>query len=240
MLHQTAFNPLRISVLGISLLGSPLLAPSPARADTMLHLADTETVTVAPDELAASLRAEAASADPADAQQRVNAAMTGALANAHKVAGITVATGAYSVWHVAPTPQDSSERWQASQSLQLTSHDSALLLTLVGTLQQNGLAIDQLNWRLSRDAQRKAHDDATREALTALRGRAEEAAGLLGLRFASFKDVRLDSATPPMPRFFAPAAVSAMAAAAPAPPNAVASDVPVSATADADAILLPK
>jgi predicted secreted protein len=225
------------SLLWASLLWASLLWASPARAETLLHLTDTETVTVAPDELAASLRAEASSANPADAQQRVNAAMADALAHARKVAGVTASTGAYSVWHVGPTPQDSSERWQASQSLELTSHDSVALLTLLGTLQQNGLAVGELGWRLSREAERKAHDEATRQALAALRGKAQEAAGLLDLRFGSFKQVRLDgTAQVPTPRF-----VGAMAAmAAPAPPNAVATDVPVSATAEADAILLPK
>lgn len=209
----------------------------PARADTLLHLADTETVTVAPDELAASLRVEVSSASPADAQQRVNAAMTDALGHARNVAGVTASTGAYSVWHVGPTPQDKTERWQASQSLELTSHDSVALLTLVGTLQHNGLAIGELGWRLSREAQRKAHDEATRQAIAALQGKAQEAAVLLGLRFGSFKEVQLDSATPmPTPRFAG--AIAAMAA--PAEPNAVATDVPVNATAEAEVILLPK
>lgn len=216
---------------------SPLWA-SPARAETLLHLSDTETVTVAPDELAAALRAEVTSATPADAQQRVNTAMTDALARAHKVAGVTASTGTYAVWHVGPTPQDHTDRWQASQSLELTSHDGAALLMLVGTLQHEGLAIGELGWRLTREAERNAHEEATRKALIALRSKAQETAGLLDLRFDSFKEVRLGSPTPmPMPRFVG--AVAAMAAPA-APPNAVATDVPVSATVEADAILVPK
>jgi len=230
---------LRHTATAAALIPAFLLLVPPAWADTLLRLADTETVTVAPDELAASLRAEASSASPADAQQRVNAAMAHALSRAHSVAGITVSTGAYSVWHVGPTPKDSSERWQASQSLELTSHDSVALLTLVGALQHDGLAIGELGWQLSRDAQRKAHDEATRQALAALQGKAQDAAELLHLRFGSFKEVRLDSANPmPIPRF-APA-MATMAAAAATPPSAVATDVPVSATAEADAILLPK
>lgn len=223
--------------LSASLLSASLLWMSPARAETLLHFADTETVTVAPDELAASLRAEASSANPANAQQRVNAAIADALAEAHKVAGVTVSTGAYAVWHVGPTPQNSSERWQASQSIELSGHDGVALLTLVGAMQHNGLVVGELGWRLSREAERKAHDEATRRAIAALRGKAQEAAGLLDLRFDSFKEVRLDGAMPmPTPRF-----VGAMAAmAAPEPPSAVATDVPVSATADADAVLLPK
>ena len=215
------------------------LARAPAaRAETLLHLSDTETVTVVPDELAASLRAQATSASPVDAQQRVNAAMADALAHVRKVAGITFSTGAYSVWHVGPTPQDKAERWQASQTLDLSAHDDSALLTLVGELQHNGMAVEDLNWRLSREAERKAHDEALRAAIAALRGKAAEAAGLLDLRFDSFKDVRLgQTSPPPFPRF---ASTMAMAAPAAMPPSAVAANVPVSATAEADVILLPK
>jgi predicted secreted protein len=221
-----------------ALLWATSLWMSPACAETVLHLADTETVSVAPDELAASLRAEATNADPAEAQRQVNAAIADALAHTGKVSGVTVSTGAYSVWHVGPTPQDNTERWQASQSLELKGHDSVALLTLVGLLQHNGLVVGELGWRLSREAERKAHDEATRQAIAALRGRAQDAAGLLDLRFGSFKEVRLDSAAPmPGPRFVG--AMAAMAAAAP-PPSAVAADVQVSATAEADAVLLPK
>ncbi len=224
-------------LLSASLLFMSLAGTSPARAETLLHLADTEMVTAAPDELTASLRAEATSATPADAQQRVNAAMADALAHAQKAAGVTASTGAYTVWHVGPTPENNRDRWQASQSLELKSKDSVALLTLVGVLQHNGLAVGELTWRLSLEAERKARDEATRQAISALRSKAQEAAGLLDLRFDSFKQVRLDSAAQmPMPRF----APVMTAMAAPAPPNAVAVDVPVSATAEADAILLPK
>lgn len=170
-------------LLSASLLFASLAWISPARAETLLHLADTETVTATPDELAASLRAEATSATPADAQQRVNAAIADALAHAQKVAAVTAGTGAYNVWHVGPTPQNNTDRWQASQSLELTSKDSVALLTLVGVLQHNGLAVGELNWRLSRETERKAHDEATRQAIAALRSKALEAAGLLDLRF---------------------------------------------------------
>lgn len=241
MAQKTKGSPIRPGTAAVllcaCLAGAWVLGTSPAWAETLLHLSDTETVSVMPDELAASLRAEASSPNPVDAQQRVNAAMADALAHARKVAGVIISTGAYNVWHMGPTPQDPTQRWQASQSLELTSHDSVPLLTLVGTLQHNGLAIEGLNWRLSHAAERKAYDEAMRRAITTLRGKAQQAAGLLDLRFDSFKEVRLGSAAPPpMPRF-----VGAMAAmAAPAPPSAVAADVPVSASAEADAILLPK
>ena len=144
-----------------------LVAASPARAETMLHLAATATRLVTPDELDASLRAEAVSADPADAQQRVNALMSAALASAHKVPGVTISTGGYTVWRIGPTQKDRSERWQAGQSLNLTSHDGAALLKLIAALQQAGLASGQLEWRLSPETERKAHTGARAPSIVA-------------------------------------------------------------------------
>ncbi len=215
-----------------------LLAASPAGAETVLHLSQTATVMVAPDELDATLRAQAVSGKAADAQQRVNAMMADAIALARKVSSVTISTGGYTVWRVGPTQQDRTERWQASQTLQLKSHDGPALLKLVGTLQQKGLATAQLGWTLSPEAERKAHAEATEQALGQLRSRIDQAAKLLDLRFGSFKEVRLDSSQPrPVPQLMR---ASAMAAQAPEPPSAVAEDVPVNATAEADAILLPR
>jgi predicted secreted protein len=221
------------------LLAALALPAAPAHAETLLHLSETATVMAHPDELDASLRVETTAANPADAQRQVNAAMETALATAKATAGVTVSTGGYYVWHVEPTPQGRTGHWQANQSIELTSHDGVALLKLVGELQQKGLAVGQLGWRLSEAATRTARAEATRKAIAALRGRAEDAATLLDLRFGSFKQVNLDS-TRPAP--FAPR-MMAMSAAAPAPappPSAEAAEVSISATADADVILLPK
>ena len=70
-------------------------------------------------------------------------------------------------------------------------------------------------------------------ALRTLRARVDEAAGILGLRFASFKEVRLNGVPPrPMPQRRAmPMAASVT------PPVAQAQDVDIDATVEADAIL---
>jgi uncharacterized protein YggE len=217
-----------------------LAAAAPAGANTVLHLDETATVTAHPDELDASLRVEATAPTAAEAQRRVNTAMAAALAAAKAVEGVTINAGGYYVWHVGPTPQDRTERWQATQSLDLTSHDGVALLKLVGDLQQKGLATNQLGWRLSDAAAQAAQQQATRKAIGLLRGRAEEVAGLLDLTFGSFSEVRLNGSRP-MPIMLQRMAVAPMAAAAPAPPpSAEASDVNVTATVDADAVLLPK
>jgi uncharacterized protein len=210
---------------------------APALAETILHLSETATVMVAPDEIAATLSAQATSASASDAQARVNAAMSDALAQAHKVEALTVSTGGYGVWRT--NQPDHADHWQVSQTLNLSGHDGPALLTLVGALQQHGLVVNNLGWRLSRGAERQAHQGATKQALSALRGRVDEAAALLDLRFDQFKEVRLDAATP-QPMFRAMAAPMATGASAAAPPSVAPEDVPVSATADADAVLVPR
>ncbi len=226
---------------GVSLVAGLLLAAASAHAETMLRLIETAVVVAHPDELDATLRVETVAASPAEAQRRVNTTMAEALAMANaaaKLTWITISTGGYFVGRVGPTPQD---RWQANQSLELASHDSAALQKLVGELQQKGLVVGQLDWRLSDNATRAARMEATKKAIAALRGRAEEAAALLDLRFGGFKEVRLDSPRPAPP--FTPRVMmmSGGAAALPAaPPSAEAADVSISATADADVQLLPK
>jgi predicted secreted protein len=212
-----------------------------ARADdTILRLAESATVMVTPDELAASLRAEAVAPNAQDAQKRVNEMMRDAVAAAKKIDGITVSTGGYNVWRVSGTPVDRSERWQATQGLNLTGKDAESMLKLIGDLQQKGLAQGNLGWRLSRDTEHSARKEATRQALSGLRGRADEAAEALGLKFASFKEVRLDSVTPPMmPRQLTGVSRMTAMAAAP-PPSAETEDLPVTATAEADILLRPR
>jgi hypothetical protein len=67
-------RPFRIVLL------AGLLLTRPAYAETVLHLAETATVMVAPDEIAATLTAEATSTSASDAQARVNTAMQAAIA----------------------------------------------------------------------------------------------------------------------------------------------------------------
>ncbi|HEY0420611.1 MAG TPA: SIMPL domain-containing protein [Acetobacteraceae bacterium] len=215
------------------LLALLLLAALPAHAETLLRLSETAHVSVRPDELAATLAAEAEHAIAAEAQSRINAAIARALDAAKATPGVVPATGYYRVWRTGP-PND---RWHASQTLDLHGADGEVLLKLVGTLQAQGLAVRQLAWRLAPETARRAQSEATRMALGRLQARAEEAAAIVGLRFASFREIRLDgshSLPGPLPRM-------AMAAAAPmAAPVAEAEDVAVEASVEADVVLVPK
>jgi predicted secreted protein len=211
--------------------------PTAARAqDTTLSLSETATVMAHPDELDGGLRAEATAPTAAEAQRLVNAAMADALARAKQVAGVTASTGGYGVYRDTSVKP---ERWQASQTLDLRSADGPALLTLVGALQQKGLALSDLHWQLSDETERRARAEATRKAIGTLRARADEAAALLNLSFVRFASVRLDASVQPRPLQRMMAAAMPMAAAAP-PPSAEGQDVPVNATVGADVVLAPK
>jgi predicted secreted protein len=221
----------------VVMLALGLLLAGPAAADTLLHLSESARVMVRPDELRAMLRSEAVAATAAEAQAQVNTAMMGAVALARQAAGVTVTTGAYSVWPQTPSARAGRSDWRASQTLALHGGDAVVLLTLVGTLQQRGLAVSELGWQMAAETARRARAEAIKQALAGLRARADEAAGILGLRFDSFREVRLDAAhQQPMPMVRAMAAPAASMSSAP-PPTVEAEEVPVAASVEADAVL---
>ena len=222
-----------------ALLVALLLLPAGARAETILRLAETATITVEPDELDGELRAVAVTPSAAEAQSKVNVLIADALARAKQVASVQVSTGAYNVWRNFQDKPEKAERWQASQSIVLKSGDGAALLKLVGELQSAGLAVSRLDWQLAPETARHARAQATEQAIRGLRARADGAASLLDLAFSEFREVRLDNIRPqpPMPR----AMMAAAASGAPAPPpSAEPEPVEVSATAEADVVLKPR
>jgi predicted secreted protein len=227
----------RLFLLGplglIGLLALPAAAEPTPLAETMLHIAETAEVTRAPDEVVAVLRAEARASTAAAAQEAVNRSIAAAVARAQAVPGMRVATGGY--W---TSRADQGRSWQASQQLTLRSGDGAALLDLAGALQSQGLAMGGLQWRLTREAQRTAREEASRLALEALRRRAEAVAGQLGMVLVGLSEVRIDVPDHgPRP---VPMAMAARSDAAPAPPVAVAEDVVVAATVQAVAVLRPR
>ena len=109
---------------------------------THLHLAATGSVPVTPDELVATLAAEATSPSPAIAQNRVNILIKRGLAAAGAVTGVEARAEDYSVQLVdQSTPVGVGGRplqhpaWVAHQTLELRSSSGDPLLDLVGKLQ---------------------------------------------------------------------------------------------------------
>jgi uncharacterized protein len=202
----------------------------PARAATILHLSTTASVKVMPDELDAELAAEAGAPTPAAAQNAVNGMISKGLATARAISAVTTSTGAYSVWYVT----DPHPEWRAQQTLALSARDGTALLNLVGQLQAQGLAVSSLGWQLADKTEAAARDRAQTMALAALKGRAEAAAKVLGMRFAGFLQVWLTPPASPLP-----IQPMGLMAARVAPPNAVPAETTVAATVQADVTLAP-
>ena len=208
-----------------------LMATPSWAAETLIRLAETAHVMVKPDELVAVLRAEGIGATAAAAQAQANTMVRRTLDAVAGKPGVTATTGGYGVWQRAKP----NTQWSAVQSVTLNSNDGPVLLALVGTLQAGQLALERLSWQVSPAVARRAQSEATKQALGALRGRSEEAAAILGLKFTGFREIRMvDQARPVMLM----GAARAMAAPADAPPpSAEAEDADVTATVEADAVL---
>lgn len=209
------------------------VAPVAASAapSTLLHLTQTATIVVPPDDFVVGFSAQADAATPALAQERVNKLAATVLAEAKKITGAKVSTGAYGVWH-----QANPASWHANQTITVHGPMATSLLALAGTAQAQGVTVQQLGWRLSPAATRKADDEARDQALAALKSRAEQAAKILGLHFAYFQDVSLGpQAHPPQPRMM----MMAAAAPAAAPPVAASEGESVTESVSATAVLEP-
>lgn len=210
-----------------------LAAAPPARAEeTLLRLSETAERVVRADQLVAVLRAQATGGSVTAVQEQVNRTVAAALERARATPGVTVSTRGYWTGRTG----ERRDQWQASQEIRLSATEaSAALLDLAGALQAQGLAVTALSYEVSRPLARREREEATAEALRGLTERAERLAGVMGLRFEGFREVRVDA-----PRFMPPprAMAAPMAAsAAAAPPSAEPADVPITATVEGDAIL---
>mgnify|MGYP005837414289 CR=1 FL=1 len=228
-------RPVLLLVAALAL-ATPAHAQETPRRETLLRLAESAERTVRADELRATLRAQATGNSAAAVQQAVNRQMAAALDRARALPGVTVATGSYWSWRSG----DRGQGWTASQELRLSAIEAApALLELVGTLQGQGMLIGGLAYQVSAPLARRIREEVTEEALAGLKARAERLAGALGLRFAGFREVRVDAPRhmpPPMPR----AAMAVRAEAAAPPPSAEPAEVPIGATVEGDAVLRPR
>ncbi len=197
-------------LLGIGLLSVCGAASGRAAAPetTVLHLSATGTVQEAPDLLVAELVAQSDNASPAAAQRQVNDRMATASRLAAAVTSVRWRLAGYGVDRTGDRPPV----WTARQTLRLEGGEAGALLDLAGRLQATGLAISDLSWTLSPPRLAEAQARATDQALTALRRKAQAAAGSLGLKVGLLRDVTLGSGrgpARPMMRMMATAAPQA-------------------------------
>lgn len=156
---------------------------------TVINLDAEARRTVEQDRVQANLSFNATGKTAAEAQNAVNNKMTMALAKANAVPGVKVNTAGYNVWKNYPNdpkPLSAAERekavtWQATQTLTLDGANKDTLLKLAGDLQGMGLAMQGMNFYLSREASDRIRDELIAETLANVKTRAQKVAAQLGL-----------------------------------------------------------
>ena len=209
----------------------PVLAQPSDQQLTVLHLSQTAERNVLRDLLRIELRVEETGADPLAIQSGINSRMAAALDRAHKIQGVRVETGSYSVGE--ERPQSGPSRWRGTQSLILTGKDADAALKLAGALQSDGLLMSSLVYESSPEIVRGAEEDLTAEALAALDRRAASIADRMHLAVRGYRDVHVGNAETggrPIPRF---------AAAAMAAPVAEPGEATIRVTIEAELMLAP-
>jgi len=201
---------------------------------TVIHLTERAERLMSRDRLRAGLAVEVTGPVAQQVQAEINRRMEAALAKAKSVSTVKAETGGYSVY-----PERNPGKpplWHGQQTLNLASDAPADLLTLMGDLQQQGLATQGLTFEVAQESLRKAEDGLTADALVALRQRADKVAGDLGMTVQQIRDITVGNAEggarPPLPMMRA-------AAAAPAP-VAEPGDAQVSVSVQAEIWLAPK
>lgn len=247
---RTATSSARRRLVALALLTAPLFLLAPASGQTAeatatpetgteLHLSETAQRRIARDRLRAVLQVQAEGGDPAKIQAEVNRRMAAALAAVKSVSAIEAETGDYTVYREGTPPdRQEPEKWQASQTLILTSKDMAAALGAIGTLQAKGLTVEGLGFDVAPETLRAAQDSLTAEALDALRARADRVAAAMNMTVARYKLLQVGNASeqgggPPMPM----RVMAAKSGTAAPPPAAEAGESTVWLTVDAQIVL---
>lgn len=180
-----------LGFLSSSALAQTLLPPG----QTLITLEVTERARVGQDTLTATLRVEVEDRDPAVVQNRVNQAMTDALALTRGNAGVSVATGYYGVYQYNRNSSGnrSDQVWKGSQSLTLESLDAVRVLELAGQLQTDGFLMNQLSYSLSTERADEVRDSLMEAALSRAQQKAERAARALGRSEVELATVNVDA-----------------------------------------------
>lgn len=210
------------------------LAALPAQAqETRLRVSESGTVLREPDEIQATLKAEFRNSQAAAAQASANRAISAALEAARTSPGVVATTS-----RPTTTRPDLGREWVATQSITLRGTDQVAMLDLAGRLQQSGLAVTDLQWRLTEAPSRAAREEAARDALRQMRARAALVADELGMQVSQLRDIFLD-ASPDGPT---PMIASSMRSTgfAVTPPQLSREDIVITARVTADIILTPR
>ncbi len=212
-----------------------LLAFTPAAgAQTVLDLSATGEADVTPDQVSATLTAQASSGNPVTAQNSVNAAMTAALGFAKALPGVTVTTANYSVSQTDGDNGQGPVTFNASEDITLVEAAAggvpdAGFAAMLGKLQRIGLLLESFDGGLSAASSRAAMRAAITDAMGQIKTQARAVADSLGESVGRTVSVNLND-TMPGPAPMAPRAMMMEKATAP-----VAAPANVSVTANVTA-----
>lgn len=215
---------------------SAMAQSPPARQPIVLHLTETASREVPRDQLHAELGVDVVGVDATKMQAEINRRMEAALRYIKAVPDVAAETSGYSVYQ--ERPDKAPPRWHGNQSVSLTAKNFSALLTLIGTLQHDGLVVRSLVPELSNAARQSAEDGVTDVVLARLKRRAARVAAALGVKVEGYRDLTVGNAAmpPPLPRVM----MATAAAASPIVPPAVeAGEAPVSVTVEASILLTP-
>ena len=197
--------------------------------DTTVMSLDAEARrTVLQDRVQATLVVQREGKTAQAAQRLVNEKMRAALAMAKTASGVRASTGRYSTDKryppepklMTPAERERQSTWMAQQTLLLDADDGPALLELAGRLQNMDLALQGLDFYLSREAEDRVKDDLLAEALQTVKSRAQKVAAVLGTPSVRFARIQVGGGGPSPPlmmRRMAADAIAARTEAMPAP-----------------------
>lgn len=183
-----------MKVFGFVLLGVIAATTAAAQEDTVYDRVDlmaSAAADVENDVLIATVYAEVEDNDQADAADAVNRAISWAADQAREIDDIEIQTTNYNTRPVYANGRR-IVGWVARQGLRLESEDAEALSELLGELQQR-VAIQSINYGLSKAARDAAEDALIAEALAQFNRRADLIAGELGRN--GFRIVRINVGT---------------------------------------------
>jgi predicted secreted protein len=203
-----------------------------------LQLAESAQRQVIQDRLRAGLRIEVGGPDARTVQGQVNTKMAAALEKVKAVPSVRAETTGYYVYEDKAVRR--GQRWWGNQAVTLVGTDTAALLTLVGQLQDDGLAILQLGYELAPETRKKVEAELIPEAVRRIREKAETTAQALGLTRIRVSKVKLGDLpnARPLPVGVA-RAMSADSSQPIAPPVAEPGETTVTVQIEAEVILRP-
>jgi predicted secreted protein len=153
------------------------------REGALLNISASDSREVEEDLLVVNLRFETEGKSPQEVQEKINEKMTKALNEIKQHRKITVSTEQYSVYKYHPRTKNGEPKktiWRGSQSLQMKSKDSAVILKTTGVLQSMELAVNELNYVVSPELREEIEDSLMEKAVEKLLSKSKRVAKSLG------------------------------------------------------------